>query len=304
MKKKLLYLLAVSMLFVQSANIALSKTRLSNPVRVAIHKYKTGNYTGCLQDCKNIVYHDPTNAVAYYYLAMSYAKAGDKDNAVKYYSKVLSLSPNQRLSDYAKTGKRCLETPDKCHDDGTGGSADPDLDKFMAKDLPVSDKVQQGFQERALKNIQYDINKGKDLDPYELNQIKQRSDIETGEKIAQNKPTDAEIVKALRVLQDAGLSSYVQQPAQQQPSQVADPQAAMMNPYMQAASYPQNPEMAQISAMLNQGNSNNNNQMMNMLPYMMMQNKDGTSNYSPQLMQAVMMNSMMPNLNFDTDKDK
>lgn len=303
MKKKLLYLLAVSMFFMQTYNVAFSKTNLSNPVRIAIKKYKTGNYTGCLQDCKNIIVHDPSNAVAYYYLAMSYAQAGDKNNAVKAYSKVLSLSPNARLSQYAETGKRCLESPDKCHDDGTGASPDPAMDKFISKDQTVSDKVQQGFQERALKNLQYDINKDKDIDNYQLNQFKQRSDAPIDTKIAQNKPTDAEIVKALRVLNAAGLNPYAQQ--QTQPQGQMQQSDNTVNNIMPFTPPQQSPEMAQISAMLNQGNSNNNNnQMMNMLPYMMMQNKDGSSNYSPQLMQAVIMNSMMPNLDFDTNKDK
>lgn len=308
MKKQLLYLLALSMIFIQTSNIVFSKTTsLSNPVRIAIKKYKAGNYTGCLQDCKNIIYHDPSNAVAYYYLAMAYAQAGDKDNAIKAYTRVLGLAPNARLSQYAQTGKRCLETPDKCHDD-SGASPDPDLDKFMGKpDVMVSDKVQQGFRDRALKNIQNEINTGKEMDNYDLNQIKQRTDAGSDDKIAQNKPTDAEIVKALKVLNAAGLNPYGQtqtQPqAQIQPQTQAQPDTAVSNltPMVPA----QNPEMAQLSALINQGNSNNNNnEMMNMLPYMMMQkNKDGSSNYSPQLMQAVIMNSMMPNLNFDMDKD-
>lgn len=302
MKKILLYLLAVFMIFTQTSNYVLSKTaHISNPLRVAIKKYKTGNYTGCLQDCQNIIYHDPSNAVAYYYLAMSYAQAGDKNNAVKAYAKVLSLGPNARLSQFAQTGKRCLETPDKCHDDGTA-SPDPELDKFIAQpNLPVSNTVQQGFRDRALKNIQNEINSGKDMDSYDLNQIKQRTDAGTDNKIAQAKPTDAEIVKALRVLNEAGLNPYAQ--VQVQPQEQIQPVPVVNN---QVPFVPQqSPEMAQISAMINQGSSNNNNDaMMNMLPYMMMQNKDGSNNYSPQLMQAVMMNSMLPNLNFDTDKDK
>lgn len=303
MKKILLYLLALGMIFTQTSNYVLSKTSsVSNPVKIAIKKYKTGNYTGCLQDCQNIIYHDPSNAVAYYYLAMSYAQAGDKNNAVKAYAKVLSLGPNARLSQYAQTGKRCLENPDKCHDDG-GASKDPDLDKFMATpDVMVSDKVKQGFQERALKNIQTEINTGKDMDSYDLNQIRQRTDAGTDNKVAQAKPTDAEIVKALRVLNEAGLNPYSQAQVQPQVQMQAQPDASVSN--ITPLPTQQNPDMAQLSALLNAGNSNNNNNaMMNMLPYMMMQSKDGTSNYSPQLMQAVMMNSMMPNLNFDLDKD-
>lgn len=296
MKKQLLYLIALSVILTQTSNYVLSKTSsLSNPVRVAIQKYKSGNFTGCLQDCQNIVSYDPSNPVAYYYLALSYAQAGDKDNAVKAYAKVLNLSPNAKLAQYAETGKRCLETPDKCHEDA--GTSDPELDQFVAKpNVTVSDKVKQGFQERALKNLQNDINNGKEIDNYELNQFNHRTEAETDNKLAQNKPTDAEIVAALKVLNEAGLNPYAQK---QMPTQV------QMQPDMVVNNMPtqQSPEMAQLSTLINSNNSTNNNEMMNMLPYMMMQSKDGTNNYSPQLMQAVIMNSMMPNLNFDVDKD-
>ena len=56
-----------------------------------------------------------------------------------------------------------------------------------------------------------------------------------------------------------------------------------------------NPEYETINMMLGNGSNNNNDAMMNMLPYMMSTNNDG-KNIDPQVIQALMMNSMMNSL--------
>jgi hypothetical protein len=56
-----------------------------------------------------------------------------------------------------------------------------------------------------------------------------------------------------------------------------------------------NPEYQTINMMLGNGN-NNNDPMMNMLPYMLQQNSEG-KNIDPQVMQTLMMNSMMNGIN-------
>ena len=62
------------------------------------------------------------------------------------------------------------------------------------------------------------------------------------------------------------------------------------------------PEMIEnVSKML--GNNNNNNSMMNMLPMMMSQVQKG-QNIDPRVMQAMMMNSMMPDFSFGSNNDK
>ena len=58
--------------------------------------------------------------------------------------------------------------------------------------------------------------------------------------------------------------------------------------------YTPDPQIQQMSMMLNNGNSNYSDPMMNMLPYMMQ--NDG-KNMDPQVIQALMMNSMMNSLN-------
>lgn len=281
----------------------------SGAVRVAIKKYKTGNYTGCLQTCQNIVKYDPSNAIAYYYMAMSYVKAGKKDEAIKSYSRVLSLKPNARLNEYASTGKRCLETPDQCKL-APAKSETPEIDRFIATPPAggIAASVTQDAEKKRLERIMNKINNGTELDEYEFRKFKDytknRSQVEVkDETVSNKKPTNDEIVAALKVLNDAGLNSY----AQQAQSMLQNPAAltagaASVNPYAQAASY-QSPDEAQLSMLMGGHNQSNcNNSMMNMLPYMLAQSKNGTSTYSPQLIQSVIMNSMMTDFNFDSNK--
>lgn len=302
MKSKLLFLVALSVLCSSVSLFSFAAT-VSAPVKVAIKKYKSGNYTGCLQDCQNIVKRDPSNALAYYYMAMSYAQAGRKDMAIQYYGKVLSLGTNSQLVEYASTGKRCLETPDMCHLQASPVQSS-DMDKFIANPSPdgLSDSVRADFERKRLQGLQNEINNGKDVDSYELNKFKdysnQRSDADTGVEKVSKKPTNDEIVAALKVLKDAGLSPYPQSAESQQPQALVQ-SASAVNPYVN-----QSPELAQINMLMGANNSGNNNSMMNMIPLMMAQSKDGKSNYSPQLMQAVIMNSMMTDMNFNLDDNK
>ena len=286
MKRHILYFITVSVAIAQLVSCALAASSSSTPVNIAIKKYKNGNYTGCLQDCQAIVRRDPSNALAYYYLAMAYSQAGNKDKAVENYSKVLSLSPNPRLSDYAATGKRCLETPDKCQPD-TGESA-TEVDKLINSQTDImTSKVRQEFNQKNLDRVKNEINNDAEMDAYKLRKFddysKNRSQGEATDKAAQKTPSNDEVVAALKVLSAAGVNPYAQQLAN--------------------VSVPQNAEMAQLEMMMGNSGQNNNNSMSNMIPFMLAQNKNGTSSYSPQMMQAMMVNSMLPNLNFNVDND-
>lgn len=292
---KKFYLLSISLLLIFGQALscnASSRNYTTGPVSVAIKKYKIGNYTGCLQDTQIIVKNDPSNVVAYYYMAMSYSQAGKKDKAIESYQKVLSLNPNATLARYATMGKRCLETPDKCKE--TDQSSE--IDKLIA--TPTGDglsaKVRADLEQKRLESVREEINNGKDINDYQLRQFKdytnQHSQADTSDKVADKQPTNDEIVAALKVLNRAGLNPYGQG----------------VNPVAQVANT-QNSEMAQMSMMLggNQQNNGNNNAL-NMIPYMLAQkNNGGTgSAYSPQLMQAMIMNSMLPDMNFNTKEDK
>lgn len=291
MKKKLLLAIAIIAIVGQIHSYASAASYGGGTTSIAIKKYKAGNYTGCLQDAQSIVSKDPSNAVAYYYMAMSYAKAGRKDEAIEAYKKVLSLKPNATLSDYATTGKRCLETPDKCYD--TPESSD--VDKAVASPFGdgLSDAVRTNLEQKHLDAVRMEINRGDDVNNYKFRQFKDysndRSDIKTEDKIAQEKePTNDEIVAALRTLKKAGLNPVAQ---------------TATNPYAQIANT-QNSEMAQLNMLMGSNNQgNNNNAMMNMIPYMLSQKDGQGSAYTPQMMQAMMMNSMLPDFNFNTNND-
>lgn len=294
MKRQVLCLLTALMVL-GHASFVCAKTSSYSPVNYAIKKYKAGNYTGCLQDCQSIISRDPSNALAYYYMAMSYAQAGKKDEAINAYAKVLTLKPNSQMFEYASTGKRCIETPEQCHIDNSTPSANPELDKFIASPFNnnIAPAARAEIEKRHLDAIKNEINSGKDIDEYDLRKLNENNSDNKNVLKAQSTPSNDEIVAALRVLKAAGLSPL----SQQQPSYV--------NPYAVQGDAYQSPEMAQVSSMLGNGNNNNNNNMMNMLPFMLAQNKNGGSgNFTPQMMQAVIMNSMMPDFNFNTDKDK
>ncbi len=312
MKKKLLVsvLILSSMFCIDSQAFSASKTKKVSPVSLAIKKYKAGNYTGCLQDMQSIVAKDPSNAVAYYYIAMSYTQAGRQDKAIEAYSKVLSLKPNPTLYEYATTGKMCLETPDKCKFGDDSG----ELDKMIKYDYGkgLSNEVRKNLEQKRLDVIKQEMNSDKEMDSYDLRKFKdysnQHSRLELSDKLAMaaeegnvsllqkneqpKQPTNDEIVAALRVLNQAGLTNF------------ANPLAQANNPMMSA----QSAEMAQMSMMLGgnnmQNTNNNNNAMLNMLPFMMAQKQNGESNYTPQLMQAMLMNSMMPDFNYSLNNDK
>ena len=141
-------------------------------------------------------------------------------------------------------------------------------------------------------------------------------------------PTDAEIVEALRVLNAAGLTNIAKQAenAQAQKEEAKPAVSEVKSEYkpdVTREEYQQQIQremlQAQMAAMsqpnidaLFGNNNNNNNQnnmmnsnMMNMLPFMMAQqaaqNANGTNQQpmmSPEMVQTMMFNSMMPNMNF------
>ena len=88
------------------------------------------------------------------------------------------------------------------------------------------------------------------------------------------------MLNAIKILKDAGLNLTIQQD----------------NPYSQY----QDPRMMEMSMFLGNNNNNNNN-MMNMLPMLMNQAQKG-ENIDPRFMQAMMMNSMMNDINFTNNK--
>lgn len=123
-----------------------------------------------------------------------------------------------------------------------------------------------------------DIEKIKNFD----SKSNSKSSVDETDKIAQ--VSDEEILNAVKTLKAAGLNLTVQ----------PEGYAGMMQ-------Y-QDPQMLEMSMLLGT-NNNNNNSMMNMLPMMMSQMQKG-QNIDPRVMQAMMMNSMMPDFSFGSNNDK
>lgn len=81
----------------------------ANPTFESIkQKYHLGNFTGCMQEAEAYVKKHPGDTLGYYYLAMSYAKSGEKENAIKAYEKVISLNDNPMIVKYATNGRNCV----------------------------------------------------------------------------------------------------------------------------------------------------------------------------------------------------
>lgn len=95
-----------------------ARSYYSNPTLVSIKaKYKKSNFAGCLQECISYVQKHPNDTLGYYYLAMCYTKVNDKENAIKAYEKVIALNANPMIVKYATNGRNCvMQSGEKCYE--------------------------------------------------------------------------------------------------------------------------------------------------------------------------------------------
>ena len=196
MKKILIALLSL-LICVLTIGVASARTTTNSELTSAIKLYKAQNYAQCYLNLSNIVQKDPSNAVAYYYLAMSAAQIGKKEEAISNYSKVLSLTPGGKLGFYANKGKTCLETPEKC-----SATEDGENDNFIrgAFGSGFSTKVRSDYEKQKIDNIMREMNRNDEISPQTFKDYKDFSS---------SVPTNDEIVSALRVLQNAGLGGII-----------------------------------------------------------------------------------------------
>ena len=197
MKKSVLVLIGI-MLFVLTTNIANAKATSNNSLSSAIRLYKARNYAQSYTAFSNIVKKDPSNAVAYYYLAMTAAQVGKKDEAIENYEKVLTLSSNDKLTRYAKKGKICLESPDRCSEPLEG---DSDMDRFIRSKFGsgFSEEARSEYEKQKIENFMREMNRDNDISPRKFKEYRDFSS---------EVPTNDEIVTALRTLQRAGLGNF------------------------------------------------------------------------------------------------
>lgn len=199
MKKQILTILAVLVCSMSIACVE-AKNYASPEVNSAIKMYKAKNYTQCYDTLKQVVTKDPSNALAYYYLAMSSAQIGKKEEAIENYNNVINLSPNGQLEKYAMKGKVCLENPEQCNADMDNLSP---LDKFIKRDYGsgFSPQVRSEYEKQKIENLMREMNRGNDVTPAKFKDYKDFS--------SSVEPTNDEIVAALRVLQRAGLTNVI-----------------------------------------------------------------------------------------------
>lgn len=200
MKKSLLAVLTLIVL-TAAVNVASAKTTTTNSsLASAIKLYKAKNYSQSYTVLNNIVKKDPSNAVAYYYLAMASAQIGKQDEAIQNYSKVIDLAPGGQLQYYANKGKTCLEDPERCNEPASDES---ELDRFVRSRFGggFSDEARGVHEKQKIENLMREMNRNDSISPRKFKDYKDFS--------SQATPTDEEVVAALRTLQNAGFGDLI-----------------------------------------------------------------------------------------------
>lgn len=237
-------------------------------ISVGIEAYQNGKYEDCITAMKSIIKSDPTDALAYYYLAIAYAKTGKEVLAVENYNKVINLSSDKTLTSLAKQGKSQIGVKKV-------NVIEKQLHEIEDEYNPILNDVASGVNDKS-KDIKDNPSK---------KNVTRNNEPAKFEFDPNREPTNDEIVNAIKILQKAGLlqngaaaitggnnqNQYQQMPYQQMPQ--LDSRTQQMYSMMQ---------------MMNSGN--NNNSMMNMMPYMQNGGK-----VDPQMIKMMMMQQMMPN---------
>lgn len=281
-----------------SINTAFSAVSNTDLVRSGIVKYKNKNFAGCISTMKDAIKNDPSNVTAHYYLAIAYARMGNKTEAINYYTKVVNLNSNATLTSYAKQGLAAI------NDGYKYSNQNAEAENFV-KTYPkesINPEIRKNLKLLELERKKEEINKkvnapaivtqSKEEKVKEKDVKKEDKKTEETDKTSFNgQPTDAEIAQAVRTFAALGINPMQMGGANAQMNNMAQYQNS------QAAQ-----DYAQLQMMLGSQNNNgfNNNNMMNFLPYLMQQNGQNNKNLSQDFIQTMMMTQMMPDFSFDT----
>lgn len=293
-----------------------------------IAKYRKSDFAGCLQECISYVRLHPNDTLGYYYLAMCYTKVSDKDNAIMAYEKVISLNDNPMIVKYATNGRNCVmgNEDEKCYphvnepeliypylraaqqmdltpvdpeqlvnrnlaklraklspvekkdkDDNNSkddkkkpkiilpfGEQDEKLDKFINAPYGngLSPELDKEYKQLQLKKLQQSINKGEEKDS-DTGDIRNLKDIQKFDD-----QSDAETVKL----------AYAS-PSEEFERLSKDPE------YIK-----QKQQFDELNMLLGNEKTSESADMMDLLPYM---SEQGDKKLSPEVIQAMMMKSMM-----------
>lgn len=298
-------------------------------------KYRRSDFAGCLQECISYVRQNPYDTLGFYYLAMCYSKVSDKENAIKAYEMVISLNENPMIVKYATNGRNCvLDNPEEetCYpnvnepdliypyanlgdnltpvdpdtlvnrnliklqnklspkpkkEDNNNNSDDKDkeknkivlpfgqqdekLDKFINSPYGngLSPDLNKEYKQLQLKKIQQNINNGND-DPADNKQ-----DLENIKKFDNHK-TESDTIKLAYNSPSNDMETFLKDPEYQQAQR----------------------EMNELRMLLGSDNAkDSNDDFMNLVPYI----SDKDKNMPPEVIEAMMVKSMMPDFTFTND---
>ena len=170
----------------------------------AINMYKSGNYAESFSRLNEIIKKDTSNALAYYYLAITAAQIGRKDTASSAYRRVLTLAPEgSKLEAYAKKGSICLNDPVACKQ----ANAASEVDKFIQQKFGsgFSEKARSEYEKLKIENMMREMDRNGDIPAQRFREYRDFSSMN-------NMPSNDEIVNAFRVLQQAGFSNFLNNP--------------------------------------------------------------------------------------------
>lgn len=295
-------------------------------------KYHKSDFAGCLQECISYVRKNPNDTLGFYYLAMCYSKVSDKENAIKAYEKVIELNANPMIVKYATNGRNCVlgsteetcypnvnepeliypyadldtanltpvdpETlihrnlvklqnklsplPKKSENDNNNedkdkeenkivlpfGQQDAKLDQFINAPYGngLSPDLNKEYKQIQLKKIQQNLNNESD------NPEDDAHNLENILKFDKHK-TDSETIKLAYDTPSSDMESFLKDPEYQQSKRELDELRMMLG---------------------NNNNSNSDDDLMNLVPYF----SDKDKNMSPEMIEAMMVKSMMPDFTF------
>ena len=298
-----------------------------------VEKYRRSDFAGCLQECISYVRQNPHDTLGFYYLAMCYTKVNDKDNAVLAYERVIMLNDNPMIVKYATNGRNCIMGNDeeKCYQNVNEPElvypyanvvntnltpvnpetlVNRNLAKLKDKLAPASteddNNAANNSKDSKDKKVKYELPFGKqdsDLDkfieaPYgnglspELNneykQLQLRKIKNTINQTESTNNKDYNNMNDIKKFDNQKSDSETIKLAYEIPSNLLD-EISKDPEYIK-----QKQEMDELNMLLgNDRNNNNRNDMMDLLPYM---SEQGDKKLSPEVIQSMMMQSIMGNL--------
>ncbi|MDE6138685.1 MAG: hypothetical protein K2F57_04365 [Candidatus Gastranaerophilales bacterium] len=297
-----------------------------------VEKYRRSDFAGCLQECISYVRQNPHDTLGFYYLAMCYTKVNDKDNAILAYERVIMLNDNPMIVKYATNGRNCImgNEDEKCYENVNEPElvypyanvvntnltpVDPEtlvnrnLARLKDRLSPVEaeeDTNAANSKDSKNKKVKYELPFGKqdaELDkfieaPYgnglspELNneykQLQLRKIKDTINQTESTNDKDYNNLNDIKKFDNQKSDSETIKLAYEIPSNLMD-EISKDPEYIR-----QKQEMDELNMLLgNDRNNNNRNDMMDLLPYM---SEQGDKKLSPEVIQSMMMQSIMGNL--------